>query len=275
MSNSSPFSTMKGSFLELFVILSMTGVLFYLVETNMLVFGLFVYAGLFWIVRGVPNVKLSLVTGFAGGLAGFLTEYWGCASHFWNWVTPCTSLWMINGMEDGFPVEVVVAYAGAGFWMSKLSLKMFPAQHGEAVSYFAEKKYLEGFYLRFAIAVLIDVVGVTVICVEPMFLQSVTMFMLGLNVLVFLPRGGLMVSSLFALVVGVVGFFFENFATGFFSSFAVWRYDLELHTNTAIPIPIVGVAPITAFIAYLGVGSLLFGLSFLLNYALSARKKTS
>ena len=93
--------------------------------------------------------------------------------------------------------------------------------------------------------------------------------MLGLNVLAFLPRSALVVSGSFALVVGFVGFFFENFATGFFSSFAVWRYNLEGLADLAIPNPIIGVAPLTALIAYLGVGSLLFGLSFLLNHALT------
>jgi hypothetical protein len=83
----------------------------------MLVFGIFVYVGLIWIARGVPNYKLALITGMMGGTVGFLTEYWGCGHHFWNWQLPCTSLWMINGMQDGFPVEVVAAYAGAGFWI--------------------------------------------------------------------------------------------------------------------------------------------------------------
>jgi hypothetical protein len=260
---------LRGSFLELFVILSMTCILFYIFETNMLMFGVFVYLGLFWIVRGVPNYKVAVFNGVIGGGAGFLTEYWGCGLHYWNWVTPCQSLWMINGMEDGFPVEVVVAYAGAGFWMGKLSLKMFAKEHDEVMHFYAHKEYLSTFYFRLSVATVINVIGISIICNESAFLQSVTVFLLGVNVLLFLPKTACYIVSSFALVVGLVGFFFENFATGYFSSFAVWKYNLSAYESLNISNPIIGVAPVSAMIAYLGIGSLLFGLSFLLNHALT------
>lgn len=264
----------RSSLIELIVILSMTSVLFYLLETNMLVFGLFVYAGLIWVVRDAPNYKLGMVTGAVGGIVGFATEYWGCARHYWNWVIPCKSIWMVNGMEDGFPVEVVIAYAGAGFWMTKLSLKMFAKEHAESAEFFRQKRYLTSFSPRFALALITALVGVTVICIEPAFLQSTLIFMFGVSVSAFLPRSALGVVLPFSAVVGVVGFFFENFATGFFSSFAVWRYNLSAYADVRIPNPIIGVAPITAFIAYVGVGLLLFGLSFLLNHALTEETRS-
>ena len=259
----------RSSLIELVVILSMTSILFYLLETNMMVFGFFVYAGLFWIVRDVSNTKLAIVTGLVGGLVGFLTEYWGCGQHYWSWVVPCQSLWMINGMEDGFPVEVVVAYAGSGFWITKLSLKLFAEEHRDTALFYANRGYLTSFYARLTTLFLIVVTGITVLCIEPVFIQSSLLLTAGLSVFTLLSRSAQKIVGSFAIVVGLVGFFFENFATGFFPAFAVWRYNHAAHTGLAIPDPIIGVAPITAFFAYVGVGLLLFGLSFLLNYALT------
>lgn len=259
---------LRESLIEIIVVLSMTSALFCTLQTNMFIFGLFVYVGFIWIARGVPNYKLAIITSILGGIIGFLTEYWGCSHHFWNWQLPCQSLWMINGVQDGFPIEVVAAYAGAGFWMSKLSLKMFIPEHQSAILFYAHKKYLDKFYTRISIAFIIDVIGISIICRESLLIQSVTLLMLGLNVLLFLPKEAFRIVSGFGLFVGCMGFFFENFATGFFPSFAVWKYNQAAHLNLNFPNPMIGVAPISAMFAYIGVGLLLFGLSFLLNYVL-------
>ena len=89
----------RSSLIELAIILPLTCIVFYFFETNMLVFGLFGYAGLVWIIRDVPNYKLAIIMAGVGGLIGYLSEYWGCSSHLWNWVTPCKTIWMIHGPE--------------------------------------------------------------------------------------------------------------------------------------------------------------------------------
>ena len=258
----------KSSLIELAIILPLTCVVFYIFENNMMIFGFVGFAGLIWIIRDVPNYKLAIIMAGVSGLAGYLTEYWGCSSHLWNWVIPCKTIWMIHGSDIGFPVEVILAYAGIGFWISKLSLKMLAKEHDESIIFYRNKNINQNIRMKIGMVLVFCLIGITVVLIEPTYLQSVTVFMLGVSVFIFLVRSAQKMVAGFTIVVGLVGFFFENYATGIIPGFAVWRYNLDLYLNLSIPNPIIGVAPISAFIAYAGIGMLLFSLSFFLNHKL-------
>jgi len=255
----------RSSLIEVSIILPLTCIVFYIFETNMLVFGLFGYAGLVWIIRDVPNYKLAMIMAGVGGLIGYLSEYWGCSSHLWNWVTPCKTIWMIHGPEIGFPVEVIIAYAGIGFWISKLSLKMLAKEHSESIISYRNKNIDQNKQMKIRMVLILFFTGIIVILIEPIYLQSVTILVLGLSTFLFLIRSAQKAVAVFTIIVGFIGFFFENYATGIIPGFVVWRYNFDSYSGLSIPNPIIGVAPLSAFIAYAGVGMLLFGLSFYLN----------
>lgn len=255
----------RSSLIELAIILPLTCLVFYIFETNMLVFGLFGYVGLIWIIRDVPNYKLAMIMGGVGGLIGYLSEYWGCTSHLWNWVTPCKTIWMIHGQEIGFPVEVIIAYTGIGFWISKLSLKMLEKEHEESIIYYRNNNSDQNKRIKVGMVISLFFICMIVILIEPIYLQSVTILVLGLSTFLFLIRSAQKAVVVFTMIVGFVGFFFENYATGIIPGFVVWKYNFDSYLSLSIPNPIIGVAPLSAFIAYAGVGMLLFSLSFYLN----------
>lgn len=250
---------------ELVLFLSFASIFFYVFNTNMLMFGVPVYIGLAWLFYKTPNRKLSLMTGAVGGTIGFLTEAWGCLSKLWNWTKPQISLYYFFGYPYGFPIEVVIAYFAAGVWIGKVTLILFAPQVKETVEFYKNKGYSETMKERILIALIIDIVGPVVFIIEPMYVQSMLLIIAGSNIFLSLPKRVIGVVGPFAIFMGAVGFFFENFATGIFPGFTVWKYDLTLYKNLRIPNPIFGVAPFSAFIAYTGAGLVLFSLSFALN----------
>jgi len=255
----------KLQILELFLYLSLATLFFYIFNTNMLMFGVFVYIGLAWLVYKTPNRKLCLITGIIGGTIGFLTEAWGCPNLIWNWTEPQISLWYVYGKPDGFPIEVVIAYFASGFWIGKVTLILFEPQVEETIQFYEEKGYQDTLKLRILIAIIIDVIGLTILLIEPMYIQSMLLIMVGTNIFLTLPKKIMGVVLPFAIFMGLIGFFFENFATGIIPGFSVWEYDLTLYASLKIPNPIIGVAPISAFFAYTGCGFVLFSLAFALN----------
>ncbi|MHA1149436.1 MAG: hypothetical protein ACTSR8_14460 [Promethearchaeota archaeon] len=255
----------KLQLLELVLFISCATFFFWYFNTNMLMFGVFVYIGLGWLIYKTPNRKLSLITGIIGGLIGFLTEAWGCSTHLWNWTEPIITLWMILGHYNGFPVEVVIAYFASGFWIGKVSLILFEPQHKKTLKFWANKDYNEKKNLRLGIGILLYVTAITVIIIEPVYIQSMLLISTGVNLFLWLPKQTKELVLPMSIFMGLIGFFFENFATGIIPSFSVWEYNIAAHNNLNIPDPIVGVAPISALIAYTGTGLILFSLTFILN----------
>ncbi len=259
----------KMQLLELVLFLSLATLFFYVFNTNMLMFGMSVYIGLGWLIYKTPNRKLSLITGLIGGFIGFCTEWWGCPNLLWNWTEPQISLWYLFGQPYGFPIEVVIAYFASGFWIGKVVLILFEPQVEEIIQFYDNKEYSDTLIPRIVIAIITAVICLTVLFIEIMYIQSMLLLMVGTLIFLTLPKRVMGLVLPFAIVMGGIGFFFENFATGIIPGFSVWEYDLSLYENLNIPIPVVGVAPISAFIAYMGTGFILFGSAFALNKYLS------
>ena len=112
-------------------------------------------------------------------------------------------------------------------------------------------------------------VAITIIIIEPIYIQSMLLISCGVNLFIWLPKQTKELVLPMAIFMGFVGFFFENFATGIIPTFSVWEYNIEAHSNLNIPDPLVGVAPISALIAYTGTGLILFSLTFILNAKIS------
>ena len=142
---------------ELAAVLGGTAVAFFLFREDMRAFGLCVLLGMVYMVRSCPDQDCSLLTAAVAGAIGVGTEQWGCSNRFWNWVAPefqptfndaplksvlmldvmprflfssssssssSSSLpWPLAGSE-GFPLEVVIAYAGAGWWMGSIATRL-------------------------------------------------------------------------------------------------------------------------------------------------------
>ncbi|MHA1291535.1 MAG: hypothetical protein ACTSQJ_02575 [Promethearchaeota archaeon] len=104
-----------------------------------------------------------------------------------------------------------------------------------------------------------------IVIIEPIYIQSMILLIVGTNVFLTLPKKVMGIVLPFAIFMGAIGFFFENFATGIIPGFSVWEYNVSKYEFLNIPNPIIGVAPISAFIAYTGCGFLLFSLAFALN----------
>lgn len=255
---------------ELNLFLGCATFFFWYFNTNMLMFGVFVYIGLGWLIFKTPNRMLSFLSGIFGGAIGFLTEAWGCPNHLWNWTEPIITLWMIFGHYKGFPVEIVIAYFAAGFWIGKVSLILFEPQHAETLEFFVNKGYLEQKNLKLGLILLLYSISIIIILMEPIYIQSLILISTGLTLFLWLPKQTKKLVWPMAIFMGFVGFFFENFATGIIPSFSVWEYNLDVHNNLVIPNPIVGVAPISALIAYTGTGFILFSLTFILNAKLNS-----
>lgn len=259
----------KLQLLEIALFLSLATIFFYVFNTNMLMFGIFVYLGLAWLIYKTPNRKLSLLTGILGGFIGFCTEWWGCPNQLWNWTEPQISLLYLFGKPYGFPVEVVVAYFSAGFWIGKITLILFDPQVRDTIDFYDSQEFNESIKWRVILAMIITAMGITIIILEIMWIQAMLLLSIGCSLFLLLPKRVMGIVAPFAMFMGAVGFFFENFATGIIPGFSVWQYDVSLYDNLVIPDPVIGVAPISAFVAYMGTGLILFSSSFILNRVVS------
>jgi len=201
-----------------------------------------------------------------GGFIGNFTEAWGCPSRVWNWTETCYSIWMVFDPVYGYPIEIVIAYFAAGFWIGKVACVLFEPQIEETLDFYQNKGYKEKMNVKLAIAIIIDVVGTTILLIEPLYTQPMLLTMVGTNIFLTLPKETMMVVLPFAFVTGCAGFFFENFACGIIPGFSVWVYDPNAFVNAKIPIYMIGVAPHIAFIAYAGTGLVLFGSVFAFNW---------
>ncbi len=255
----------KRQMLELVVFLSIASVAFYTFKTNMALFGIFVYVGLAWLFITTPSRKISLIAGIVGGAVGFFTEFWGCTAHLWNWELPITTIWMIFGDTNGFPIEVVIAYFAAGFWIAKTAHVLFKPSTDYTIKFYEVNRLQDTFKVRSILVIVLPIPEIVILLVEPMWIQAMALTAVGIVIICFLPKEALKWVISIGVFMGGVGFFFENFATGGFGAdWAVWRYDISIYATLRVPDPVIGVAPISAFFAYMGVGLVLFGLSFLL-----------
>ncbi|MHA1291537.1 MAG: hypothetical protein ACTSQJ_02585 [Promethearchaeota archaeon] len=251
--------------LELVLFLSLASLFFFIYGTNMIMFGLMVYIGFVWLLYKTPNRKLCLITGCIGGFIGFCTEWWGCSNRLWQWTEPQISIWYVFGHPYGFPIEVVFAYMASGFWIGKVSLILFEPQHKETIEFFKSNAYLRRKNIKISLNILVYTISISIVIIEPIYIQSMLLISTGINLFIWLPRQTKEIVLPMAVFMGAIGFFFENFATGIIPNFSVWQYNLKAHNNLNIPNPIIGVAPISAFIAYTGTGFILFSLTFILN----------
>jgi len=205
--------------IEIIAVLGSTGIAFTLLKEDMQTFGYCVYAGLVYVVANAPDKRASLYTGLATGVIGALTEHWGCVhTGLWNWVSPVynradlptRSLWMVGGSPQGFPIEVVIAYAGAGWWMASLSKVVLYEEHtalkirgfhehGEGGA--RSRMGAERFLLAMACAI--------VILHEPAYLQSALLTWAGWHIALGLPPRAREVAIAWGVLVGCAGFFFE------------------------------------------------------------------
>jgi hypothetical protein len=255
--------------LEIAAVLGSTAVLFSLLKEDMKTFGFAVYGGLVYVVLSAPDMQASLSTGLMGGILGSATEWWGCLhTGFWNWVDPSfrsgdlptQSLFMIGGAPRGFPVEVVVAYAGAGFWMSSISNVVLAPEHRDFASGpIPRRTALPTLCLRVFEACLLLLAAL-----EPTLAQPSLLLCAGVHLTHSLPPKAAAAVTAWGIIVGLSGTFFEMFATGgLFEDFAVWRYRRDAILNSCrLPVPFFRTAPSFVLPAYIGTGLILFSLSF-------------
>ena len=292
----SPRRATRVKLAEIVVVLSATAILFYVLREDMRSFGRWVAFGLAYVVWTAPSKRKSVCTGLVAGFIGAATEQWGCAQGLWNWVDPAfhagdlptRSLWMIGGAPRGFPVEVVVAYAGAGLWMSSISCVVLKKEHADCAAITrcdagvaaggggssggggeggVESKTSTLLWVCTTLPLL-----ALIIC-EPAYLQSAILLSTGISLLLLLPTFSARAATMgWGLLVGCAGFFFEVFATGgVLPDFAVWRYNPNVqHAVVArgmwqVPVPYFRTAPLYAFPAYVGTGLIIFSLSFLVS----------
>jgi hypothetical protein len=276
--------------IEIYAVLGSTAALFYYLKEDMLMFGIYVYIGLIYVVSSSINFKTSCINGFVSGAIGAATEHWGCSQGLWNWVDPSfnamdrstKSLWMVNGAPHGYPVEVVVAYAGAGFWMTSISLSVLSAEHEEMKNIINRKqswyqtlyKQLFNFLQQntmFCYTFMVLLVALKMLILfEPAYLQSSSLLLIGSLLTVLLPSTNIKIATLgWAIITGIAGLFFEIYATGgFLPESAVWRYNHEIQRNIVeqgnfqIRVLFLLTAPLSAFPAYVGTGLIIFSLSF-------------
>ena len=280
--------------LEIVVVLGATAALFWRLREDMQIFGYFVYVGLLYVVRSAPDARTSLLAGALTGAIGAATEYWGCVSTgLWNWVdpsfghagdaNPTRSLWMAGdgGGPRGFPIEVVVAYAGAGFWMASISMVVLAPEHAEvrreaaargrvpAAAAAAAAASSSSSSSSSALHKLAKAALLWLAAAEPAFRQSALLLALGVHATRQLPPRALRAAWAWGAVVGTAGLFFEIFATGgALPSFAVWRYSpARVAAAVArgvlrVPVPFVRTAPLSALPAYVGTGLVVFGEAF-------------
>jgi hypothetical protein len=266
-------------FAEILVILGATAALFADLEEDMQTFGYYVYGGMFYVILMCEDLFMSLTTGMLTAVVGAATEHWGCSQQLWNWVNPAfssydkptRSLLMIGGQPYGFPVEVVVAYAGAGFWMSSISKVILRKEHA-AISKVGPAKSFS--MLQQAGIFLLNILVLYLIWCEPVYRQCLILQLVGWNIAFHIQHcpSCLYATLAWGLVVGCAGFFFEVYATGGVSEdFAVWRYsDAKTASMIAagtwqMPNPFFITAPVTAFPAYVGTGMIVFGTGFIMT----------
>jgi hypothetical protein len=264
---------------EIWVILIATAVLFSQLKEDMQTFGYFVYAGMVYVLLSCEDKHMSIVTGLVCALCGAATEHWGCSQQLWNWVDPVfspldkptRSLLMIGGQPYGFPVEVVVAYAGAGFWMSSISKVVLAPEHAAIAKAGPARAFSA---VQWTGILLLNTLLIFLIWCEPVYRQCLLLQLAGWNVAFNIQHcpACLYATLVWGLIVGCAGFFFEVYATGGVQEdFAVWRYSDDVTASMIatgsfqIPNPFVSTAPITAFPAYVGTGMLTFGTGFLMS----------
>ena len=255
--------------LEILAVLGSTAVLFWWLRSDMQSFGYAVGLGLVYVVRSAPDPTASLLAGAATGAIGAATEYWGCvATGLWNWVDPSfgyddlptRSVWMAGGKPQGFPIEVVVAYAGAGWWMASISKVVLAREHAEVAA-------AAPLGIPSAQHTLAQVALLFLARAEPAYAQSALLLALGLHCTPdSLPPRARRAAWVWGAIVGLSGLFFEIFATGgVVPSFAVWRYSPEELAATVargmlcVPVPLLRTAPLSALPAYVGTGLVVFG----------------
>jgi|EP00945_MAST-04E_sp_MAST-4E-sp1_P001226 hypothetical protein len=258
---------------EVVSVLAGTAVLFCALEEDMKTFGYFVYVGLLYMIWSCEDMALSLLAGFITGSVGAFTEWWGCSNKLWNWVSAnavypgdrqTASLFMIGGDRYGFPIEVVIAYAGAGFWMASISRVILEKEHAELAH---GKGNVSSNALPYRV---VSGILLLVAYFEPVCLQSCVLLWAGINMTLGLTDQAKIASISWGCLVGVSGFFFEIFATGGIADdFAVWRYDKQRHHEMVqssgtfhLPVYFVSTAPHTAILAYVGTGLIIFSGTF-------------
>ena len=293
----SPRRATRVKLVEIAAVLGATACLFYALREDMASFGRCVALGLVYVIRTASSPRRSLCTGLVAGVVGAATEQWGCAQGLWNWVDPAfhagdrptRSLWMVGGAPHGFPVEVVLAYAGAGWWMSSISCVVLAEEHtdyADAVGRGGGDRgggELGGGSLRTWLWICTALPLLVLIVCEPAYLQSATLLCIGITLLLLFlrTRGARAATFGWGLLVGCAGFFFEVFATGgVLPEFAVWRYDPEIQRAVVargawqVPVPYIRTAPLSAFPAYVGTGLIIFSLSFIVAAEGAEMKKT-
>ena len=291
-------SKLRAVLYEIVAVLGSTAALFALLLEDMCSFGIAVCAGFsLYVFPAAPHKGVSISLALCAGTVGALTEYWGCKyTGLWNWVSPVfheadratRTLWMIGGAPHGFPIEVVMAYAGAGFWMGSISVivlqtehtqvRLSGAQHRAAtpaqVPVAGSPSLLHRFVHNAAAQGLHVIPAIALIFAwsEPVYLQSALLTGVGWAVVARLPPPARSASVAWGTVVGVSGLFFEIFATGGLrDSLAVWRYNRTAHAKLVdsgiygVPVPFASTAPLSALSAYIGTGLLVFGCSFHLS----------
>jgi hypothetical protein len=242
---------------------------------------------------------MSLVSSVLTGVIGAATEQWGCSTGLWNWVSSSyphgdrdtTSLWMVGGSPQGFPIEVVVAYgkqvspkflpavtfrhffaAGAGFWMASISKVVLAPEHDDvaraAGTGGSHDSIREG-SIAAALRRITTTLLVGLACSEPAYVQSACLLCAGINVASGLTTRATWAAVCWGVLVGVCGLFFEMFATGgLLENVAVWRYDQAKHHEMVqagalqAPMFFLRTAPYTALFAYIGTGLVVFGSTF-------------
>ena len=218
---------------ELVAVLAGTAIAFAVFETDMRCFGLCVCLGMVYMIKTCPDRPTSLLTAIVAGLIGIGTEQWGCSQGLWNWVAPefqpqygdkyLKSVLMLNVLRgrnnswsswpsagaEGFPLEVVLAYSGAGFWMGSISTRILSRELADEAAVGQVKGASLLLPPNLAVGLLQLLCGL-IIAVEPPWQQSVLMVTLGITVLAKLHTSSAVKATLFwGLVVGFSGFFFE------------------------------------------------------------------
>lgn len=276
-------------FYEVLVIMLGVSMTFYYHQYDMLTFGRWLGLGLLYIFLSCPDSGMCLRAALIAGLIGLLTEEWGCSHCLWNWHAHTTSFHMITIMEsapenNGFPIEVIIAYMGAGFWMASISKVVLAPEH-----LFLEKQlkvyrqrlmvnrglkprwnfYKPESFWKYSTRRAVPSALFLIAYCEPVYRQSALLLCVGLLIIYRLPQNAKNAILCWGCITGVAGIFFEIYATGgIIEDLIVWKYDHEKHHNMAkqgifsLPVFFVRTAPLSAFFAYIGTGLIVFGSTF-------------
>ena len=183
-------------------------------------FGACVLLGMVYMTKTCPDFPASVAGALVAGLIGAGTERWGCTNGYWNWEPGLESLFMIGGSPDGFPLEVVVAYAGAGFWMGSISTRIMAPEHAELAEHIPRPFAMVVLSHMYVAA--LQLFAVVCAWQQPPFRQSIVLCLLGGTVLANIPPASSSSAACsprasiicWGLVTGCAGYFFEVYATG-------------------------------------------------------------